>query len=191
MSEIIYDGTSAPSGTIDPNGWYVPPSTPPDTSVQPRPTRQSLLNMYKDFECTQRISEHWDDTRDSNPITPDRSIIVPFAGVIESNIITAYLKCAPGFRTEELVTISIDDIYRTTVSENTANRWMISTNPYLDGEFWSNTIYLIDNIANIPIPIYIRARTMGPPHTSFIASRDAIAPDVSVHLLIHAKIVKI
>lgn len=191
MSIIIDVGTSGPSVPILASDWYIPPSVPTSNLFPRQPLKQSLLNVFKDVACTNRVSEHWDDSADTNPISTIKPLAIPFAGTLESDTTVVYLKCAERFKTEGLVEISINDIYRTQSSEYTDNRWMISLNPYLEGEFWGNTIYIERAIAAIPIPIYIKARTMGPPHTSFTASRDAISLDYSVHLMIYAQIVLI
>lgn len=190
MPTTIDIGTNGPSVPIDPTGWYVPPSLPSDVLPAVKIRGQSMLNAYKDAACTNRISEHWDAATDSNPVTTLRALPIPFAGTVESGVMPIYLKCATGLRTEGLVAISVDDIYRTGSSEDTKNRWMISRNPYLDGEFWGNTIYLDEYITDSPMPIYIRARTMGPPSIGFTINRDAVALDYSVHIIIDASIVE-
>src|SRR5665647_1372811 len=91
MSIVIDIGTSGPAVPILPTDWYVPPSIPPSYAPPHLPLRQSLLNMYKDTACTNRISEHWDDSKDSNAISTIKMLPIPFAGTIESGVIVACL----------------------------------------------------------------------------------------------------
>lgn len=153
---------------------------------------QKYLAVYRDKACTNVVSQHYGPTGDTNPITPARPIIIPYAGVNVSDLLVYYIKAKPGFTTIGETQITIIDYILTGASAHTDNRWMISLSKNMEDAFWGTPVYISKPISgeDQPIPLYIKCRTLGPVNTVITDSQDAVVDDYSVHLLIECQIAR-
>ena len=149
---------------------------------------QTYLSMYRDPACTIKYSEHWSSQPDSFPVTPLHPMIVPYAGILMSDIFPVYLKVKPGFKTVGITTVTIDCEAYNQGGHGVNDRWMLGLDPLLRSSWWGEPLYIEQEIKDDPLTIYVRARTKGPVKTAFSKNYDVNINDWNVHFMVYARI---
>lgn len=150
---------------------------------------QDFLGLYRDPQGKYRYSEHWAADRDMRPVTPPHQLAVPYQGTLLSDIFPTYLIVKKGFTTIDPIQITIDENAFNQGGHGTSNRWMIGLDPLLRNSWWGSPIYIEEPLVHEkPIPIYVRARSLGTIDTKFSAKYDTNMQDWNVHFMIDANI---
>lgn len=120
----------------------------------------------------------------SSPLEPSDVLLIPNTGANESDVITATLKTAAGYKTYGNTTLKLIN------GNNTNNRWKLALNSSFTGQDWGQDLVIPSSVGSGGITIYAKARALGPVSSSFTTTNDMIDDDYSVDIQCNTIIIK-